>query len=67
MYHIMVTEQESQTVSEYMTTSENYTLTNLHPHYNYNISIAGETVEVGPFTSGLLQQTMESGRFHAQP
>ena len=63
MYHITVTEQESETVSEYTSTSKNYTLTFLHPYYNYNISIAAETVEVGPFTSGLLQKTMESCMF----
>ena len=65
-YHLRVTEQETQTMFEYSSTSQRYTLTSLHPYYNYVISIAAETVGVGPFTSGLLQQTMESGEFHAQ-
>jgi hypothetical protein len=59
-YHIRVTEQETQTIFEYSSTSQRYTLTSLHPYYNYIISIAAETVRVGPFTSGLLQQTIES-------
>ena len=66
LYYITVTEQETQTVFEYTSVTQNYTLTYLHPHYNYNISIAAETVEIGPFSSGLLQQTMESGRFSHQ-
>jgi hypothetical protein len=59
-YHLRVTEQETQTIFEYSSTSQRYTLTSLHPYYNYVISIAAETVGVGPFTSGLLQETMES-------
>ncbi|CAI8005516.1 Receptor-type tyrosine-protein phosphatase F [Geodia barretti] len=59
-YHIRVTEQETQTIFEYSSTSQHYTLTSLHPYYNYVISIAAETVGVGPFTTGLLQPTMES-------
>ena len=62
-YHIAVTEQESLNVFEYTIKSENYTLSYLHPYYNYNITIAAETVEVGPSTVGLIQQTMESCKF----
>ena len=62
-YHLRVTEQETQTIFEYSSTSQHYTLTSLHPYYNYVISIAAETVGVGPFTTGLLQPTMESGEF----
>ena len=65
-YRLRVTEQETQTIFEYSSTSQHYTLTSLHPYYNYVISIAAETVGVGPFTTGLLQPTMESGEFHSQ-
>ena len=61
LYHLTTTEQETQTGFEYNSTTQRYTLTHLHPYYNYQISIAAETVGVGPYTSGLLQQTMQSG------
>ena len=60
-YHLRVTEQETQTELQYSSTTERYTLTALHPYYNYVISTAAETVSIGPFSSGLLQQTMQSG------
>ena len=64
-YHIRVTELETQTDSEYTSTTQNYTLTSLHPYYSYSISIAAETIAVGPYSTGLLQQTSESGEFPA--
>ena len=61
-YHIRVTELDTQREFEFTSTSQNYTLTSLHPYYNYSISIAAETVAVGPFTLVSVQQTLESGK-----
>ena len=61
-YRIRATELDTQREFEFISTSQRYTLTSLHPYYNYSISIAAKTVAVGPFTPALVQQTMESGR-----
>ena len=61
-YHIRITEQESHSQFPYSTQQQQYTLSNLHPYYTYLISIAAETVEIGPFSSDLQQRTGESGK-----
>lgn len=60
-YHIQVVEQETDTYLQYSTQYQQYILVSLHPYYNYNISIAAETIEVGPFSTVIHLQTLESG------
>ena len=40
-------------------------VSNLHPFYNYNCSIAAETITVGPFSDSISVQLDEYGRFLA--
>lgn len=61
LYHLIVTEQETDESFYFTVSSQNYTLLNLHPFYTYNTSIAAETVGVGPYSVSLIKQTMESG------
>ena len=40
---------------------KNHTLDNLHPYYTYDISVAAETVSVGPFSMNITVQLAEEG------
>ena len=61
-YRLQITEQETQRSYEERTPHSGHTLTSLHPYYNYVISVAAETVGIGPYSSNLTQQTQESGK-----
>ena len=60
-YRLKITEQETQRHYKETTANTAHTLTSLHPYYNYVISVAAETVGIGPYSSNLTQQTQESG------
>jgi len=44
------------------TTNTVFTAENLHPYYNYKISVAAVTVAMGPFSAALSQQTPQDGK-----
>ena len=60
-YHLRITEHELQRSFERTTQNRRLKLTSLHPYYNYIISVAAETVAVGPYSSTIRQRTQESG------
>ena len=61
IYNISVTEEETGNVIELCTEKTSTVITNLHPDYNYSISVAAFTVQTGPFSSSISLKTHEDG------
>ena len=53
-------------MNNYVTDSTHTTLTDLHPFYTYSISVAAETVDIGPFTAEVTAQMPEDGKYNAK-
>ena len=60
-YLICVTETETGNIFNYSTPLTSYVLYSLHPHYNYVIEVAAETVAPGPFSAPVVVQTLTDG------
>ena len=64
-YVIRVTEIETGTVTQYMSTSTSYSLQSLHPAYTYQYEIAASTsVGLGPFSSSKSITTDEESMYN---
>lgn len=50
--------ESGETILETSTTTE-ISIENLHPFYNYNCSVAAETIAIGPYTGNLSVQLDE--------
>lgn len=59
-YTIRITELKSGTVITVSTEDTSINVTSLHPHYEYNITVAAETFDVGLFSSPFVIQLPES-------
>ena len=58
-YRVQITEKESgETILKTATTTE-ISIENLHPFYNYNCSVAAETIATGPYSGNLSVQLDE--------
>jgi len=57
----MITAETGQHIQN-TTTNTAITAENLHPYYNYRISVAAVTVATGPFSEVLSQQTPQDGK-----
>ena len=44
------------------TVDTNATVGSLHPFYSYSITVAAETISLGPFTSPVIVETPEDGK-----
>ena len=60
-YLICVTEAETGNAFNYSTSLTSYVLHSLHPHYNYMIEVAAETIAPGPFSIPIIVQTQTDG------
>ena len=62
-YVVLCTESGSEGVlKEYITTTTNITINELHPFYTYNCSVSAVTVDQGPFSSIVSITTFEDGK-----
>jgi len=62
-YIVNITTAETQQHVQHTTTNAVFTAENLHPYYNYHISVAAVTVATGPFSEVLSQQTPQDGKY----
>ena len=53
-YQVRLTEIETGDILQLVSTSTQVNVSNLHPFYNYNCSVAAETIAVGPFSDAIL-------------
>ena len=60
-YTVNITTAETGQQIQLTTADTLITAENLHPHYNYRISVAAITVATGPFSAVLSQQTPQDG------
>ena len=61
VYHIAITETDTDEELQYISVYNNTVIGPLHPYYTYKFSVAAVTVDVGPFTSQVTLQTPEAG------
>ena len=61
--HYVITYTEVETGRTFVTMSSNTaaTLGDLHPFYEYNITVAAFTIEIGPPSTSITIQTLEDG------
>ena len=64
-YVTEITEHETQSTSQYLSTTTAVTLHYLHPHYSYVCRVAAETIGIGPYTSNVTVQLPEDGKILA--
>ena len=60
-YVVRVLEVVTSTTLTYNTTEESLTVGFLHPHYQYEVSVAAVTVGQGPFSDSVTIQTPQDG------
>ena len=60
-YVVRVYEVITNTTLTYNTTEESLTVGFLHPHYQYQVSVAAVTVGQGPFSDAATIQTPQDG------
>ena len=60
-YVVRVLEVVTSTTMTYNTTEESLTVGFLHPHYQYEVSVAAVTVGQGPFSDSVTIQTPQDG------
>ena len=61
-YQVRLRETETGNVFQLTSTSTQVNVSNLHPFYNYNCSVAAETIAVGPFSNSVPVQLDEYGK-----
>jgi hypothetical protein len=60
-YQVRLTETETGDILQLVSSTTQVNVSNLHPFYNYNCSIAAETITVGPFSDSISVQLDEYG------
>ena len=60
-YTIIIIEHETASNTTIVTINTSLNLTSLHPYYVYGITVAAETIAIGPFSSPIVIQMPESG------
>ena len=66
-YQVRLVEIESGDILQLVSQSAQVNVSNLHPFYNYNCSVAAETIAIGPFSDYILAQTEEYGMIVMSP
>ena len=61
-YVIMVLEVQTGHSFSSSSNTEEITLGNLHPYYDYSITVAAHTIEIGPSSSAINVRTSEAGK-----
>ena len=67
VYHIAITETDTDEELQYISVYNNTLIEPLHPYYTYKFSVAAVTVDVGPFTSQVTLQMPEAGTIFLCP
>ena len=62
-YQVRLTEAETGDIFQLTSTTTQVNISNLHPFYNYNCSVAAETIATGPFSDSISVQLDEYGKF----
>ena len=60
---VMVSEQETGRFWNFFAVEEDINLASLHPFFNYECQVAAFTIGSGPYTSSVIVQTDEAGKF----
>ena len=63
MYLINITETDTGATWQLSTDDENVTVESLHPFYSYSLSVAAQTIALGPFTSPVVIEIPEDGEY----
>lgn len=58
-YQVKLKEIETGNILQLHSISTQVNVTNLHPFYNYDCSVAAETIGLGPFSEDIRVQTNE--------
>ena len=61
LYHIAITEADTNTHLDTTSVDETTLIGPLHPYYTYKFSVAAETVEIGPYTSQISLKMPQAG------
>lgn len=62
-YTVSIIENETANNTTVVTNNTSLNLTSLHPYYVYSITVAAETIAIGPFSSPIVIQMPESGMY----
>ena len=62
-YTVSIREHETASNTTIITNNTGLNLTSLHPYYVYSVTVAAETVAIGPFSSPVVIQMPESGMY----
>ena len=61
-YNITLMELETGSIFSYTSTNTNFTITLLHPNYQYQFEISATTIATGPSSVPIILQMPEDGR-----
>lgn len=62
-YRVKLKETDTGDILQLASASTQVNVSNLHPFYNYECSVAAETIDVGPFSEDIRVQTNEYSEF----
>ena len=62
-YRVLVMEVETGRNHSLSTTSSYTSVTNLHPFYSYNVTVAAVTVSIGPYSPPISVRTLQDGMY----
>ena len=63
-YRITITEVDTGTILEVVSTITSATVLSLHPYYSYNCVVSAYTVGAGPYTEVVSVRTLEEGMLY---
>jgi len=63
-YLINATAQESGEYYEWMSDTMSLVISSLHPHYHYNLSVAANTIGLGPFGVNYTVLMPQDGKYN---
>ena len=61
-YVINITEVNTGSIVQKVSTTNSLLLENLHPYYTYSVMVAAYTIESGPYSTAFLFTTAEDGK-----
>ena len=61
-YVVNITETNTGSTIQKLSTTNSLTVENLHPYYTYSVMVAAYTIESGPYSTSFLFTTAEHGK-----
>ena len=61
-YVVNITEMNTGSTIQKLSTTNSLTVENLHPYYTYVVIVAAYTIESGPYSTSFLFTTAEHGK-----